>query len=50
MYTEISLSGQISHAFSDHRNFILLVCTVAFFQKIIFNSSYKENNNYFSLY
>ena len=47
IYTEILASGQISHAFSDHRDLILLVRTVAFSQKIIFNSSYTENNNFF---
>ena len=47
IYTEIPSSGQISHAFSDHPDFILLVRTVAFSQKIIFNSSYTEKNNYF---
>ena len=36
--------------FSDHRNFILLVRTVAFSQKIFFNSSYTDENNYFLLY
>ena len=50
IHTEIPPSGQISHAFSDHLNFILLVRTVAFSQKIIFNSSYTEENNYFLLY
>ena len=50
IHTEIPPSGQISHAFSDQRNFILLVRTVAFFHKIIFNSSYTEKNNYFLLY
>ena len=39
----------LSH-FTDVQNFILLVRTVAFFPKIIFNSSYKEKNNYFLLY
>ena len=47
IHTEIPHPGQISHAFSDHRNFILLVRTVTFSQKIIFNSSYTEENNYF---
>ena len=47
---EIPPSGQISHAFSNHRNFNLLVCTVTFSKKIIFNSSYTEENNYFLLY
>ena len=32
LYTEIS-PWQISPAFSDHRDFILLVCTVACFYK-----------------
>ena len=45
--TEIPHPGQILHAFSDHRDFILLVGTVIFFQKIIFNSSYTEENNCF---
>ena len=48
-YTEIPSSGQISHAFSDHPDSIVLVRTVAFSQKIIFNSSYTEKNNYFLL-
>ena len=46
-YTQIPHPGQISHAFSDHRNFILLVRTVTFSQIIIFDSSYTEENNYF---
>ena len=50
MHTEIPPSGQISQAFSDQRNFILLVLTVTFSQKIIFNSLYTEENNYFLLY
>ena len=50
IHTEIPPSGRISHAFSDHRIFILLVRTVAFSQKIIFNSSYIEKHNYFLLY
>ena len=33
--------------FIDLQNFILLVCTVLFFRKVIFNSSYTEKNNYF---
>ena len=36
--------------FIDLHNFILLVCTVSFFRKIIFISSYTEKNNYFLLY
>ena len=43
-------SEQILHAFSDHQDFILLVCTVTLFPKIIFNSSYTEKINYFLLY
>ena len=50
MHTEIPPSGQISHAFSDHMIFILLNRTVAFSQKIIFNSSYIKENDYFLLY
>ena len=37
----------LSHAFSDHQDFILLVRTVTIFSKIIFNSSYTEINNHF---
>ena len=44
------LSEQILHAFSNHQDFIKIVRTVAIFQKIIFNSSYTEKNNYFLLY
>ena len=47
IHTEIPTSGQILHAFSAQRNFILIVRTVAFFHKIIFNSSYTEENNLF---
>ena len=36
--------------FIDLLNFILLVRTVPFSQKIIFISSYTQNNNYFLLY
>ena len=50
IHTEIHPSGQILHAFSVQRNFILLVRTVAFSQKILFNSSYTKENNYFLLY
>ena len=32
IHTEIPPSGQISHAFSDHQDLILLVPTVAFSQ------------------
>ena len=38
IHTEVCPSGQILHAFSDHRDFILLVRTVA----IKINSSYRE--------
>ena len=48
--TKFPHPGQTSLAFSDHRNFILLVRTVTFFQKIILNSLYTEENNYFLLY
>ena len=47
IYTKIPPSGQISHTFSDHRDFILLVRTVTFSQKIIFKSSYIEKNIFF---
>ena len=50
IHTEIPPPGQILHAFIDHRDFILLVHTVTFSQKIVFNSSYTEKNNYFLLY
>ena len=50
IHTEIPHPGQIAHAFSDHRIFILLVRTVTFFPKIILNSSYIEGNNYLLLY
>ena len=36
IYTGIPPSGQISHAFSDHQDFILLARTVSFPQKNIF--------------
>ena len=36
--------------FIDLQNFILLVCTVPFFGKLFFISSYTEKNNYFLLY
>ena len=36
--------------FFDLQNFILLVRTVPFLRKIIFNSSYTAKNNYFLLY
>ena len=36
--------------FIDLDNFILIVRTVSFFRKIIFNSSYTEENSYFLLY
>ena len=48
IHTENPPSGQISHAFSGQWDFILLVRTVAFYQKIFFNNSYIEKkNNYF---
>ena len=47
IYTKITSSGQIVHAFSNHRDFILLVRIVTFFSENILNSSYTEKIKYF---